>query len=108
MKRGDLVIAAAPGDFGKPRPMLVIHSDLFDALPSATLCPLSSDLRDDAPLLRITVQPTPENGLLRPSQIAVDKVTTVSRERLRDVIGKADEAVMVQVTRALAVYLGLG
>jgi mRNA-degrading endonuclease toxin of MazEF toxin-antitoxin module len=61
MRRGDLVTVAAPGDYGKPRPALVIQSDLFAELPSVTLCLVTSDLRD-APIFRITVDPSSENG----------------------------------------------
>jgi mRNA interferase MazF len=105
MRRGDFVLAAVPGDYGKPRPALVVQSSLYAGLPSVALCPLTSDLRDDAPTLRILVQPNQENGLLMPSQIAVDKLTTVSITRLRDVIGRADETLMLQVTRSLAVFV---
>ena len=108
MQRGDFVLAAIAGDYGKPRPALIIQSNLFANLPSITLCPLTSDLRDDAPLLRILVQPSEENCLLMPSQIAIDKVTTVSISRLRETIGRADETLMLQVTRSLAVFLTIG
>jgi mRNA interferase MazF len=108
MRRGAFVLAAVPGDFGKPRPALVVQSPLYAGLPSVALCPLTSDLRDDAPTLRILVLPNAQNGLLIPSQIAIDKLTTVSITRLRDVIGRADETLMQQVTRSLAVFLEIG
>src|SRR5262245_26198340 len=106
MRRGDLVTVAAPGDYGKPRPALVIQSDLFDELPSATLCLVTSALRE-TPLFRITVDPSPENGLQRISQIQVDKVMTVARERIGGVIGRLDDATMLKVTRSLAVFVGI-
>ena len=81
MRRGDVVTVAAPGDYGKPRPALVIQSDLFEELPSVTLCLVTSELRD-APIFRITVDPSPDNGLRRVSQVQVDKVLTVARERV--------------------------
>jgi mRNA interferase MazF len=108
MQRGDFVLAAVPGDFGKPRPALVVQSNLYSGLPSVALCPLTSDLRDDAPTLRILVEPSETNGLHKPSQIAIDKVTTVSTSRLRDTIGQADEQLMLKVTRSLAVFLAIG
>lgn len=106
MKRGDLVTVAMPGDFGKPRPALVIQSDLFNAShASMTVLLLSSDTVA-APLFRIDVMPGPENGLLHHSQAQVDKIMTVRRERLGTVIGRLDGASLVAINRALAVFLG--
>jgi mRNA interferase MazF len=106
MRRGDLVAVAAPGDYGKPRPALVIQSDLFEELPSVTLCLVTSELRD-APIFRITVDPTPENGLRRVSQVQVDKVLTMARERIGDTIGRLDDATMLKLNRSLAVFVGI-
>jgi mRNA interferase MazF len=106
MRRGDVVTVAAPGDYGKPRPALVIQSDLFEELPSVTLCLVTSELRD-APIFRITVDPSPENGLRRISQVQVDKVLTVARERVGATIGRLDDATMLKVNRSLAVFIGI-
>ena len=104
--RGDRVTVAAPGDYGKPRPALVIQSGLFAELPSVTLCLLTSELRA-APILRITVDPSPDNGLRRVSQVQVDKVFTVARERIGAAIGRLDDATMLKVNRSLAVFTGI-
>ena len=106
MRRGDVVTVAAPGDYGKPRPALVIQSDLFEELPSVTLCLVTSELRD-APIFRITVDPSPDNGLRRVSQVQVDKVLTVARERVGATIGRLDDATMLKVNRSLAVFIGI-
>ncbi len=106
MRRGDIVTAIAPGDYGKPRPALVIQSDIFDALSSVSLCLVTSALLD-APVFRITVEPSPENGLQRLSQIEVDKIMTARRERVGRVIGRLDDATMLKVNRALAVFVGI-
>lgn len=106
VRRGDLVTVAAPGDYGKPRPALVVQSDLFEELPSVTLCLVTSALRD-APIFRITVDPSPDNGLQRVSQVQVDKVMAVARERIGRVIGRLDEATMLKVSRSLAVFVGI-
>jgi len=106
MRRGDLVTVAVSGDYGKPRPALVIQSDLFSEAPSVALCLVTSTLRDVA-LLRITVDPTSENGLRRISQIQVDKIITVTRERVGAVIGRLDDATMLKVNRSLAVFVGI-
>ena len=106
MKRGDVVTVALQGDLGKPRPALVIQSDLFGAHPSVTILPVTSDLRA-TPLFRITVEPTPDNGLSKPSQVMVDKPQSVSRDKIGTVVGRVDDAAMLAVNRALAVFLGL-
>ena len=77
MRRGDLVTVALQGDLGKPRPALVIQSDLFDAHPSVTILPVTGELRN-APLFRIAVNPTEQNGLTKPSQVMVDKPQLVA------------------------------
>lgn len=106
-RRGDLVTVAVQGNFGKPRPALVIQSDLFnESHPTVMLCLVSSDLRE-APLFRLTVAPTAENGLKRESQIQIDKVMTVLREKLGPAFGRLDDATMLKVNRALALFMGI-
>lgn len=104
MRRGDVVTVSLPGDYGKPRPALVIQSDLFDDHPSLTVLPITSYLVD-APLLRIGIGPG--SGLDRASQIQIDKPQTPRRERIGSVIGRADNATLRAVNRALTVFLGL-
>jgi mRNA interferase MazF len=106
MRRGDFVTVAAPGDYGKPRPALVIQSDLFDELPSVALCLVTSELRN-APIFRITVDPAPDNGLQNISQIQIDKILSVPRERVGSVIGRLDDATMLKVNRSLTVLAGI-
>lgn len=107
-RRGDLVLAASAGDYGKPRPNLVVQADGFSDMLSVTVCPLTSDLQSNVSLLRITIEPSAENGLRLPSQIAIDKTTTLAVSRVTRVIGRASDEVMTQVTRALAVFLEMG
>jgi mRNA interferase MazF len=104
MMRGDLVVVSPPGDYGKPRPPLVIQSDLFAAHPSVTVLPITGHLVE-APLLRIPIGP--ESGLERISQVQIDKAQTPRRERIGAVIGRVDGATLAAVNRALAVFLGL-
>jgi mRNA interferase MazF len=105
MRRGDLVTVALPGPFGKPRPALVVQSDRFDATATVTVLLLSGTLVD-APLIRLTVQPTAGNGLRKPSQIMVDKSMTVRRDRLGQPLGHLEDETMVSVNRSLALFLG--
>lgn len=105
MRRGDLVTVALAGDFGKPRPALVIQSDLFDT-DTLTVLLLSSTIVD-TPLIRITVQPTPRNTLNSPSQIMIDKAMTLKREKIGRVFGSIEDETLVAVNRSLAVFFGL-
>ena len=105
MKRGDLVTIALPGTYGKPRPALIIQSDLFDEHPSMTILPVTGELRD-TPLFRISVEPDAGNGLRKRSQVMIDKAHTVPREKLGEPFGRLDDTTMLAVTRALAVFLG--
>ena len=106
MRRGDLVTIALQGDLGKPRPALIIQSDLFDAHPSVTILPVTSELRD-APLFRIPVQPSEGNGLSKPSQIMVDKPQSVARKKVGAIFGRLDDETMMAVNRALAIFVGV-
>ena len=106
MNRGDFVTIAIQGDFGKPRPALVIQSDQFKQHATVTVLPVSS-LLIDAPLFRITVQPSPSNGLQKPSQVMVDKSVTVRQDKLGEAFGTVDDATMLEVERSLAVFLGI-
>jgi len=105
MKRGDVVTVALSGNYGKPRPALVFQSDPFEAHPSVTILPVTSELRE-APLFRIRVEPTWDNRLRKPSPVMVDKPQTVARVRIGRTIGRVDDAAMLAVNRALAVFLG--
>ena len=106
MRRGDLVTVVLPGAYGKPRPALVIQSDLFDEHPSVTILPITGELRA-TPLFRIDVPPSAANGLRKPSQVMVDKAQSVPRDKLGDPIGRLEDDALLSVTRALAVFLGI-
>jgi mRNA interferase MazF len=107
MQRGQFVLAAVPGAYGKPRPALVIQSDLFAALNSVTICPLTSHIRTDADQFRLDVASSERNGLREASQITIDKITTLPTSKIGGVIGMADDALMLRVNRALALFLGV-
>lgn len=107
VRRGDLVTVALPGDFGKPRPGLVIQSDLFNETHlSVTLLPLTSHIQS-APQFRITVEPSPTNGLRLISQVMVDKSMTFRSDRIGPPFGSMDDATMLRIGRALAVWIGI-
>ena len=104
--RGDLVTIAMQGDFGKPRPALIIQANQFDEHATVTVLLVSSTLVN-APLFRVIVRPSLENGLQKPSQIMVDKVMTVKRDKLGPTFGRVDPDSMIEVERCLAVFLGI-
>ena len=104
--RGDLVTIAMQGDYGKPRPALVIQSDQFDEHTSVTVLPVTGTLVA-APLLRITVQPSQRNGLQKPSQVMIDKALTVKRDKVGAVFGHIEPDTLIEVERCLAVFLGI-
>lgn len=106
VKRGDVVTVALQGDLGKPRPARVVQSDLFEPHPSVVLLPITSELQD-LPLFRLRVEPSITNGLSRASDIMIDTPQSVTRDTVRQVIGRADDATLVGVNRLLAVFLGI-
>jgi len=106
VRRGDLVTIAVPGDYGKPRPALVVQDDAFQALESVTVLRLTSEIHT-WPQLRVTVGPSESNGLRKRSQVMVDKAVTVPRRRIGQRIGHLDEATLRTVDTTLAKFLGL-
>jgi mRNA interferase MazF len=106
MKRGDLITVAAAGDYGKPRPAVVVQSDRLTGADSIILCPLTSSERD-APAFRVTIEATPETGLRERSQVMVEKIRSVRRARCGPVFGRLDENSMAALDRLLAFAFGL-
>ncbi len=107
MKRGDVVTVAAPGDFGKPRPAVVVQTDAFPSdHDSVVVCQMTSVL-EDASDFRVTVEATPENGLRVTSQIMADKPVTVRRRRIGTRIGSLSRRHVGELNSALAFVIGL-
>jgi mRNA interferase MazF len=105
VRRGDLVVISAPGDYGKPRPAVVVQSDLI-ALDSVLVAQVTSTIVD-APLYRLTIEPNQSTGLKTTSQIMVDKIITMRREKCGQVKGRIDDAALVALNRMLSTVLGL-
>ena len=105
LRRGDIVTIAVSGDYGKPRPALVVQSDTFDDLTSIMVVRLTSELHD-WPAFRVTIEPSAENGLRVSSQAMIDKTTAVPRSKIGSVIGHVDAATMRIVSRALVRFVG--
>ena len=107
MTRGEIYTAATRGAYtGKPRPVLIIQDDRFDATASVTVCPFTTS-PVDAPLIRIPIEPSDTNGLDRPSSLMVDKITTMPRAGLGQRLGRLRDDELVQLNRSLMVFLGL-
>ena len=106
MRRGELWTAAEGTHYAsKPRPVLVVQDDRFDATDSITICPLTS-VPTEIPLLRIRLDPESGSGLAQPSSIMVDKLTTMPRSKLGQHIGKVSDTDMLTLARAMVVFFG--
>lgn len=107
MKRGDVVTVAATGDYGKPRPAVIVQTD---ALPtehaSVVVCQMTSEL-NEAPDFRVTVEPTERNGLRARSQVMADKPVTIRRARIGRQVGRLDKRDIARLNAALAFVMGL-
>ena len=106
MKRGEVWTAAGGQAYaGKPRPVVILQDDRFDATDSITVCPLTTD--PTSALFRVPIEPAPGNGLRKRSYVMTDKIVSVPRTRLRDRVGRLGGADLVGLGRTVFVFLGL-
>ena len=107
MRRGEIWTVAGGGGYaGKPRPAVIIQDDTFAETSSVTLCVFTTD-ETEAPLIRLPVQPSPDNGLRQPCRLMIDKITTVPRLRLGTRIGRLSDEDAARLNQALVVFIGL-
>lgn len=107
MRRGEIwAVAGGPEYTGKPRPVVIVQDDRFDATASVTICAFTTD-PTPAPLFRLPIEPNPENGLKAVSCLMVDKITTVPKAKLGTRIGRLADEDLVRLNRAVLVFLGL-
>ena len=106
MKRGEVWTVSGAGYAGKPRPAVIVQDDRLDATASVTVCVFTTD-ETEAPLVRLPVTPSDRNGLRSVSRLMMDKLTTVSKERLGDRTGRLDDEDVIRLNRAMLVFLGL-
>ena len=107
MRRGEIWTAAGGKDYaGKPRPVVIVQDDRFDATESITVCAFTTD-PTDAPLFRLPLEPNERNGLRSPCRLMVDKVTTVAKTKLGSPVGRLDDEDVLRLNRAMLVFLGL-
>ena len=99
-------MAGGPDYAGKPRPAVIVQDDVFDATASITICPFTTHTTA-APLLRLPVEPSEQNGLRTASQLMIDKITTVAKTKLEGRIGRLSDEDVVRLNRAVLVFLGL-
>ncbi len=107
MKRGDIVTVALSGDLGKPRPALILESDLLAPTRHVIICPGTSFVRDDVEQRRVQVEPDPANGLKVPTQFQIDRLISVQRTKCGPVIGRLDAGTMDRLNATLFVVVGL-
>jgi mRNA interferase MazF len=106
MRRGETWTVSGGGNYaGKPRPVVILQDDRFDATASITVCALTTD-PTPAPLFRLPVEPTEQNGLRVSCSLMVDKITTVAKTKIGHQIGRLDDEDMVRLNRAVLVFLG--
>jgi mRNA interferase MazF len=107
VKRGEIWTAAGGAAYaGKPRPVVIVQDDRFDATASITVCGLTTT-ELDAPLARPRIEPSASNGLRSASHIMVDKIATVPKHRIDQRIGALSDEDIVRLNRAMVVFLGL-
>ncbi|MBI5470651.1 type II toxin-antitoxin system PemK/MazF family toxin [Candidatus Kaiserbacteria bacterium] len=107
MKRGDIVTVAFSGDYGKPRPAVIVQSDLFnDTHATILVCPFTSSAVSSS-IFRISVSLSAENELRVLSRIMVDKIAPIRREKIGKKIGTLDGETLLQLNRSLALFVGL-
>ncbi len=107
MKRGEIwTVAAGKGYVGKPRPVVILQDDRFDATDSITICAFTTD-PTDAPLFRLAIEANETNGLRAPCRLMVDKITTVPKAKIGARIGRLDDEDIVRLNRAVLVFLGM-
>jgi mRNA interferase MazF len=107
MKRGEIWTIAGDKNYaGKPRPAVILQDDRFDATGSVTVCAFTTD-PTNAPLFRLPIKPTESNGLRAPCRLMVDKITTVSKRKLGVRIGRLDDENILQLNRAVLMFLGM-
>ncbi len=107
MRRGEIWTAAGgSGYVGKPRPVVIVQDDRFDATESVTVCAFTTD-PTDAPLFRLAIEPDATNGIRELSRLMVDKITTVQRSKLGDRVGTLSDQDMVRLAQAVLVFLGI-
>lgn len=107
MKRGEIWTVAGSGDYaGKPRPAVIVQDDSFDGTKSVTICLFTTDTTE-APMFRLPVPASAENGLREPCRLMVDKLTTVPRARLGTRIGRLEDDLLSRLAVSMLVFLGL-
>jgi mRNA interferase MazF len=107
MRRGEIWTGAGGKDYaGKPRPIVIVQDDSFDATDSITICAFTTD-PTDAPLFRLIVEPNERNGLLSTCRLMVDKITTVPKTKIGTRVGRLDVEDMVRLNQAMMVFLGM-
>lgn len=107
MRRGEVwTVSGGKDHAGKPRPVVIVQDDAFDATDSITICAFTTD-PTEAPLFRLAVEPNERNGLRSPSRLMVDKITTVPKSKVVERIGRLDDEDMVRLNQAAMVFLGL-
>jgi mRNA interferase MazF len=107
VRRGEVWTVAGGKDYaGKPRPVVIVQDDRFDATSSIAVCAFTTD-PTEAPLFRFLIEPNERNGLKAPSRLMIDKIVTIPKTKVGRQIGRLEDADVMRMNRAIAVFLGL-
>ena len=107
MKRGDVVIVSLPGDYGKPRPAVILQNDRLDGQLDSYVIALLTTSPAGSEIVRVTVEPSAENGLREVSRVMVDKLYAIPSHRISQHVGKIDDATMRKLERPLMILLDI-
>jgi len=107
VQRGNVVLINLSGDYGKPRPCVIVQNDLFHSLESVLIAPITSDVSVDVDIFRIILKPTKSNGLLKQSQIMLDKIVAVRKSKIKKVIGKLNRVQLADINKKIILLFGI-
>ena len=107
IKRGDIILCNLSGDYGKTRPAVVVQSDIVNPThASVVICPITSFLID-SPLFRLEILPNKKNGLIKKSQIMVDKIISIKRDKICKRVGVISVKDQDSLDNAIKLWLSI-
>ena len=105
IKQGSVFVCIIPGNYGNPCPAVVVQSDMHNKnCPSVLICPITTSLTDD-PIIRMLLTPTELNGLSLESQIMIDKIHTIRRDKIQKKIGELSADQLEELIKAVQAWM---
>ena len=92
---------------GKIRPVVILQTDDLNAThPSTVICPITTNVIEEANLLRVHLNPGP-TGLEERSDVLIDQIRAIDTSRLLRKLGEADSLILDQIKSNIQVILAL-